>query len=358
MKHGATRRLFRLAFLALCTVAASAPLRAAEVQYESLTDLADRDRTIDMLWWPPDEGAGPWPTILFVHGYQPPDPDTGTPPGARAMLETPPRYPLFNVFRDKGYLVAAVSQAGYGKTDGPMDFCGPLTQRAIRTAVASLRSNPNVLGDQVFLHGRSRGAVASSMAATKRMGLAGVILESGVYDLKSEYGNLLRKGDERSRAIARNIRLEAGTTEEAFLTRSLLLINATIPAPILLLHGEEDSNTPVEHAQKLYDYLKQRDRNAILITIPDAAHHIPVDVAEAAIDLFIRHVNTEPPEPAPAVAASGLTAAECADRNGWIIGNNPNHLCPDGNPSLGKIISGPAVPAGVAGAVCCGGRRR
>ena len=287
-------RSLKPALLALFLLTTSGSGLAREFHYESLTDLASDTRKVDILWSPPDDGEGPWPAILFVHGYQGPDPITGIAPGARAMLETPPRYPLFNIFRSKGFLVAAVSQAGYGNTDGPLDFCGPLSQQAIATAVAALRRNPAVRGDQVFLHGRSRGAVASSMAATRNMGIAGVILESGVYDMKSEYANLLRKNVEPYISIAANIEREAGTSDEGFIARSILLTDLSIPVPVLLLHGMDDSNTPVGHAVRLEKHLTARGGDVSLVTFEGEGHHVPVASTEPEIDAFIARVINAP----------------------------------------------------------------
>ncbi len=259
--------------------------------YEFLTDIFDNTRSVEMLWWEPDDGSdGPYPTILFVHGFQAVDPESGRPPGASAMLETPSRYPLFKLFRRKGFLVAAVSQAGFGGTDGPLDFCGPFSQQAILTAIAALHDNRKVRARQVFLHGRSRGAVAASMAATQRMGITGVILESGVYDVKSEYHNLLRKGGERAIAIAANIEREAGITDESFEARSILLTDLGIPVPILLLHGTADTNTPVEHSLRLQKHLVERGGFARLVTFDGQEHHVNVADTEREIDRFIRDV--------------------------------------------------------------------
>ena len=263
------------------------PAAAGEPQFELLTDVADDRRQVDILWRAPDDGDGPWPAILFVHGFQPPELETGFAPGAKAMLEEPPRYPLFEMFRSKGFLVGAVSQSGYGDTDGPLDFCGPLSQQAIATGIAALRNHPDVRADQVFLHGRSRGAVASSMAATKPLGIAGVILESGVYDVKSEYANLLEKGTDPYIYIAANIELEAGITDEAFIDRSILLTDRSIPAPVLVLHGGDDNNTPVVHAIRLEDHLRARDADVQLAIFPGEGHHVPPALTAPVIEEFI-----------------------------------------------------------------------
>lgn len=281
------RRPMRLVLLAALSLAANAAAFSQQAHYELLVDPEDAGRSIEMLWRAPAQGEGPWPAILFVHGYQEPDEGSDERPGARAMLVTPAPYPLFDLFQRKGFLVAAVSQAGYGGTDGPMDFCGPLSQRAITTAVAALREHAATRSDQVFLHGRSRGAVASSMAATRSPGLAGVILESGIYDLRMAYEGLKSEGVEPYLSIAANIEREAGTTDQAFADRSLLLSDRNISAPVLLLHGTDDQSTPVGHADRLYRHLLERGNEVRLVRFPGAGHQVPVAGTAPEIEAFL-----------------------------------------------------------------------
>jgi len=275
------------------TLLLAAPAQAGEPVFEQLTDLADERRQVEMLWQTPDAGSGPRAAILFVHGFQPREEDMPFAPGAKAMLEVPPRYPLYEMFRQKGFLVAAVSQSGYGNTDGPLDFCGPFSQQAIATAVAALKDHPDVDPDRVFLHGRSRGAVASSMVALDDIGLAGVILESGVYDMKSEYENLLTKNTDPYIYIAANIELEAGKTEEVFIDRSVLLSDRSIPVPALVIHGTEDPNTPVTQAIRLEEHLRTRGADVQLAIFDGGPHHVPAEQTAPVIEAFIARVLSE-----------------------------------------------------------------
>ena len=275
----------------LITALSSTTATAQEPTFDLLADIADNRRQVEMLTYPPDASDGPWPTILFVHGFQRREEDTVFAPGAKAMLEVPPRYPLFEMFRQKGYLVAAVSQSGYGNTDGPLDFCGPLSQQAIATAIAALRGRPDVRTDQVFLHGRSRGAVASSVVAMQETGIAGAILESGVYDLKSEYANLLKKNTEPYIYIAANIELEAGKTDEVFADRSVLLSDRGIPVPTLIIHGTDDPNTPVSQALRLNEHLKSRGGDVQLEVFEGESHHVPAEITAPVIEAFVSRVT-------------------------------------------------------------------
>ena len=125
------------------------------------------------------------------------------------------------------------------------------------------------------------------MAATRPLDIAGVILESGVYDVKSEYANLLEKGTDPYIYIAANIELEAGITDEVFIDRSILLTNRSIPVPVLVLHGGDDDNTPVVHAIRLEDHLRARDADVQLAIFPGEGHHVPPASTAPVIEAFI-----------------------------------------------------------------------
>ena len=113
---------------------------------------------------------------------------------------------------------------------------------------------------------------------------------SGVYDVKSAYRNLLRKGGKRDVAIATNIEQEAGATDESFAARSIPLTDLGIPVPVLLLHGTADTNTPVEHSLRLQKHLVERGGFARLVTFEGQEHHAQATDTEREIDRFIGDV--------------------------------------------------------------------
>ena len=278
-----------IAILGLWTVAPTAT--AQEPKIDLLTDVADDRRQVEMVWRAPDQGAGPWPAVMFIHGYQEVTLDMTFAPGAKAMLEVPPRYPLFEMFRQKGFLVAAVSQSGYGNTDGPRDYCGPFSQQAIATGIAALRRHPDVDPERVFLHGRSRGAVASSMAATRDIGIAGVILESGIYDLRSEYERHKQENIDPFLYIAVNIELEAGKTDEVFTDRSVMLTDRGIPVPSLVIHGTEDPNSSVEQALRLEKHLLEHGSEVQMAIFEGEGHGVSPEKTAPIIERFIERVT-------------------------------------------------------------------
>jgi pimeloyl-ACP methyl ester carboxylesterase len=110
------------------------------------------------------EASGSWPVILFAHGHQSPPR-----PGARVFIHLDQRPQLATIdegrletMRERGYLAAAVSLPGYGRTTGPADFWGPRSQTALRTALGYLLQVPGADSNRVAVYGVSGGAAASS----------------------------------------------------------------------------------------------------------------------------------------------------------------------------------------------------
>jgi dipeptidyl aminopeptidase/acylaminoacyl peptidase len=196
--------------------------------------------------------------ILFVHGNQ-----GGLLLGAKEFVDNGS---LVRFSSRLGITAAAVSQPGFGASDGPPDFCGPATQQAIIAALAFLEQQPMVDPDRIVLYGNSRGAVASAMVATKIQTLRALILSSGVYDLQDAY-------DRSSRGLQHTIEAESGATDRAFSDRSALFYADRITAETLLLHGLHDDRAPIDQAERLSAALAKAGVPVNLQTF-DAGHRL------------------------------------------------------------------------------------
>lgn len=220
------------------------------------------------------EAAGPVGAILFVHGNQ-----GGRRIGAREFVEAGT---LIRFCFGLNVVAAAVSQPGYGASEGPPDFCGPATQRAINSALSFLRAQPNVDPDRIILYGYSRGAIASAMVATQDADLRALILGAGVYDV----GALYRIA---SREMRWAIEMEAGASSEAFAARSALMHADMICCDTLLLHGRLDDRAPVAQAEQLANRLSVKGIAASLHLF-DCGHRIPGELSRAALRPLLRTV--------------------------------------------------------------------
>jgi dipeptidyl aminopeptidase/acylaminoacyl peptidase len=223
------------------------------------------------IFWTTPVGAGPWPAVLFIHGHQERFRD-----GGEAYVKNG----RLGRMASRGYVAAAVSQPGYGRSDGPPDFCGPSTQAAVLGALAFLRTQPFVQPQKVALYGYSRGAIVASMVATQDPQLGAVVLGAGAYDLFRWYPTPVR-------GIDANIEHEAGTSAEAFRARSAILHVDTIKSPMLLLHGAQDERIPVRQAEAFADALRAKQIAVTLKIFPHARHRIPAEEQDREIWPFL-----------------------------------------------------------------------
>jgi dipeptidyl aminopeptidase/acylaminoacyl peptidase len=217
-------------------------------------------KKIEVFWTTPGE-PGSWPAILLIHGHQEQSRN-----GGEAFVKTG----RLGIMASRGYVAAALSQPGYGHSDGPPDFCGPLTQEAVLVAIDFLRHQPFVNPNKVVLYGYSRGAIVASMVATKDPKLAAVVLGAGAYNFFSWYPTPLR-------GIDANIEREAGTSADAFRARSAIYHADTIKMPVLLLHGARDERVPVQQTEAFAEKLQANGVAVKLKIFPSARHGIPTD---------------------------------------------------------------------------------
>jgi dipeptidyl aminopeptidase/acylaminoacyl peptidase len=216
------------------------------------------DKRVEIFWTKP-EGNGPWPAVFLIHGHQETFRSGGEMYVENGYLEN---------LAKRGYVAASVSQPGYGQSDGPAEFCGPFTQEAVLGAIEFLRRKPFVNPNKVALFGYSRGAIASSMVATRDPRLSAVILGGGAYDFRTWYPTAIS-------GINRYIEQEAGTTPDAFRDRSAIDHVDKIRASVLVLHGEKDDRVPLTQAQEFVKKLKAAHVRCQFRTVPGAGHGIP-----------------------------------------------------------------------------------
>ncbi len=235
---------------------------------------------IEFFFGQPTDG-GPWPALIHVHGHQFPDR-----PGGRKLADSG----YLGQVAAAGVLGIAVSQPGYGGSDGPPDYCGPGTQRAIlaviRHAIDHLHSAPG----RIALVGGSRGAIASAIAATDTDLVSALVLSAGFYDFAAGYRDCPVPG------IRRNIEAEAGTTAQAFDERSALTKAHKITCPVLIMHGGRDEQFAPAQAEQFAHALAQNGVPVELRIFANEPHVIsPGPFFSTTHDFINRHLGTALP---------------------------------------------------------------
>jgi dipeptidyl aminopeptidase/acylaminoacyl peptidase len=218
--------------------------------------------------------AKPSGAILFVHGNQ-----GGLLLGGKEAVDNGS---LLRFSSRLNVTTAAISQPGFGASEGPADFCGPDTQQAIVAALGFLKEQPSVDPARLVVYGNSRGAVASAMVAAQVPGLRAIILSGGVYDLKDAYQS-------SSRGLQQAIEKEAGLSSEAFLDRSALYHSHKIRAETLLLHGKYDDRAPVDQAVRFSKALSEAGLPVSLHTF-ECGHSIPREQAAPVLRDFLTRI--------------------------------------------------------------------
>jgi dipeptidyl aminopeptidase/acylaminoacyl peptidase len=213
-------------------------------------------------------GDGPFPGLLLIPGYE---------RTARDFV------PIGIRFANAGFAGVAVSQPGFGRSDGPPDFVGPKTLAVLTEGYRKLRRESYVDPARMGIYGYSRGGMAASLLAVHLDDVKAAVFGAGIYDLQRAYD------DNTLPMVRRNMRDEAdGMSRAAVLERSSIFQMERLKCPVLILHGGRDVNVPVSQALLLRDRLTQLHKEFEIKLFPDREHSIGPEVGDLAVDFFQR----------------------------------------------------------------------
>jgi len=215
-------------------------------------------------------GDGPFPGVLLIPGYQ----------------RTARNYvPLGIRLANEGFAALAVTQPGFGKSDGPADFVGPKTLAALTEGYRKLRQESYVDPARMGIFGYSRGGMAASLLALELEDVKAAIFGAGIYDFKRAYDDSTLPG------VRENMKDETGMTKEAIIQRSSILRMERLKCPVLVLHGGKDINVPVSQAFLLRDRLTQLHKEFEFKLFPDREHSIGPEVGDLTLDFLHRRLQ-------------------------------------------------------------------
>jgi len=215
-------------------------------------------------------GAGPFPGILLIPGYE---------RTAENLV------PLGSRLAEAGFAGLAVTQPGFGKSEGPADYVGPKTLRVLAIGYRKLQGEPFVDPQRMGIYGFSRGAMAASLLVLDLPDVRAAVFGGGIYDFRAAYR------DSTLRGVRENMKAETGMAEEAVRARSSILRMEQLRCPVLILHGENDVNVPVSQATLLRDRLTKLHKDFEIKLFPGRDHSIGPEVGVLTLDFFERKLK-------------------------------------------------------------------
>lgn len=221
-------------------------------------------------------GTGPWPTVIFLHGYQSPAAKIG----GRAYIN----WGVLRRYSQEGYLAVSVSLPGFGGSTGREDYAGPFAQHAVQAVVNKLKLDRQAKPDKVLIQGVSLGAVTAALVAANDAQVAGLVLISGLYDFPAYFERPVSTG---AAAVKRVIDVQIGGTPQALRARSALPLAAQIKATTLVLNGAQDDRTDPDQAMHFAAAINNAGGKATAHIYPDFGHEIPIRARDSEINAFV-----------------------------------------------------------------------
>jgi dipeptidyl aminopeptidase/acylaminoacyl peptidase len=216
------------------------------------------------LEWARPSGPGPFPTVI-VH-----------PEGGKVATD------MRGVIRDlghRGYLAVA---ADYRRLlDGEFQrntFAWREPSDPV-TVLELVRAGPEVDRGRIAALGFSQGGIYSLLMAAYSPDVKAVVAYYPVTEFRKWFGAEDRDWAHRVvfRVIEWHFRHESGAASDAEFEGMLragspMTYVDALRAPILLVHGADDTSAPVEESRRLEHALRARGREVELIVVPGAGH--------------------------------------------------------------------------------------
>ncbi|MCP3741063.1 alpha/beta hydrolase family protein [Rossellomorea sp. BNER] len=176
-------------------------------------------------------------------------------------------------FASEGFIVFAPFYRGNQGGEGNEDFAGDDRMDAF-SAFELLRSHPRVKNKRIHVFGFSRGGVMALLTAIQHAETTSVVTWGGVSDMILTY---YERNDLR-RMMKRVIGGTPKKFPERYEWRTPLYQLEAIKAPVLIIHGEKDSNVSVDHSYRLEKRLKTLGKAVESHYFKEFTHYFPPEI--------------------------------------------------------------------------------
>ncbi|HEY4552471.1 MAG TPA: prolyl oligopeptidase family serine peptidase [Bacillaceae bacterium] len=173
-------------------------------------------------------------------------------------------------FASEGFVVFAPYYRGNRGGEGNEDFAGEDRIDAF-SAYELLRAHPSVMENRIHIFGFSRGGIMALLTGLEYKDAASLVTWGGVSDLALTY---VERKDMR-RMMKRVIGGSPKTALAEYEYRTPLYRLEGLEAPVLIIHGEEDKNVSVEHANRLEKRLRTLEKKVETWYLKGLTHFFP-----------------------------------------------------------------------------------
>ncbi|PJF30707.1 MAG: hypothetical protein CUN51_06905 [Candidatus Thermofonsia Clade 1 bacterium] len=175
----------------------------------------------------------------------------------------------FIPFAEAGFVVVASQYRGGGGSEG-FDNLGGADVNDVLNLIPLLRSRPNVDMSRIAMFGSSRGGLMTYIALRRLGGAIKVAATtSGLADL---FMWARERPDLESGAYLELIGANTRTNPAAFRERSATYWAGEIVTPLLLIHGDADTEVSVEQSRALFNRMRAAGRTVQLTIIAGGNH--------------------------------------------------------------------------------------
>lgn len=211
------------------------------------------------------------PAIIVLHGWARP----GV-PGAPRVEATARR------LSEQGYVALALSLRGWPPSAG-WDDCGRQQPDDIAKAADWLATLPGVDTDSIGVLGFSLGGQVALLSGARSRRIKAIVAYFPITDIQLW-------GDTTTNAGIRNfyVPLVCDTAHGG----SPVHVAAQIQAPVLLIHGDRDTEVPTEQSVRMRDALQNANRSVELLIISGGDHGFKGEQEEQAWSTVSKFLST------------------------------------------------------------------
>jgi dipeptidyl aminopeptidase/acylaminoacyl peptidase len=210
------------------------------------------------------------PAIIVLHGWARPGVS-----GAAQVEGTARR------LSEQGYVTLALSMRGWPPSSG-WDDCGTRQPDDVAKAADWLATLPGVNAGSIGVLGFSLGGQVALLSGTRSDRIKAIVAYFPITDVQ-------RWGDTTSNSAIRYfyVPLVCGTGDQ----NSPVHIAERIHAPVLLIHGDRDTEVPTEQSLGMRDALQKANRQVELLIIAGGDHGFKGEQDEQAWSSATRFFN-------------------------------------------------------------------